>query len=70
MFRCFDDNFNMPCPPAGARQQGLCLRCVVGEQECGGWWMRWEPVAHPEDDLFWGDKLLPVPHVLSQVLVE
>lgn len=30
--------------------------------------MRWEPVAHPEDDLFWGDKLLLVPHVPSQPL--
>lgn len=32
--------------------------------------MRWEPVAQPGDDLFWGDKLVPVPHVLSQVVVE
>lgn len=32
--------------------------------------MRWEPVAQPGDDLFWGDKLVPVPHMLSQVVVE
>lgn len=47
-----------------------CVSGVLWESRSGSWWMRWEPVAHPEDDLFWGDKLLPVPHVLSQVVVE